>query len=303
MRYEDTKFPARLLFTAVAQGMGDFGFALAGPVGARSVSAATGGTFCGPRLAGTVVAEHSNEWRLGSQDDPARLLVEGLVTLQSAAGETILMSYRGKRSGRYGASGARAGAIFEVNAAGPLDWLNDVSAALYIEQVGADLRFTAYELLDRPAEDGLFLEVAPLYRMSGEGSIGKRHAIAGQTGDRYLTMAEEGCHMAGVLTGTWLKGFAWGPHRTGRAEGSFPWHIDMRVAIRSGEGIGIVQQYMGAISRGLVSPDPQADHSWRTIAIYETELGGPLGWLNDIVAVGKGWKDGGEAHYLYYTLV
>jgi|SRR5579863_2142652 len=108
--------------------------------------------------------------------------------------------------------------------------------------------------------------------------------------------------MTGKVSGSWLKGYSWGPHRTGKGPGTYPWQIDMRVAIRTADGIPIIQQYMGAIARELTSPDANADRSWRTTAIYETEESGPLAWLNGILAIGIGWKEGNEAHYLYFTV-
>lgn len=302
MNHSDTKFPARLLFTIVAEGMGDHSVSFSGPSGTRSVSACTGGHFVGPRLQGSVVAEHSNDWLLASVADPALQLVEGLITLHSDEGETVLVTYRGRKSGRYGPNSARIGMYFDAGM-GSLDWLNDIHAAGYVETVGHDLHITVYELLGRPADDGVMLDVEPLYRMNGSGSIGKRYTVQGQVADRYLSMAEHGCAMAGQLSGTWLKGFSWGPHRTGKAAETFPWQIDMRVALRTDDGTAIIQHYMGAISRDLVSPAADADRSWRTTAIYETEVGGALDWLNGIVAIGIGWKDANEAHYYYYTML
>ena len=249
-----------------------------------------------------MVAEHSNDWLLTSPANPARQLIEGLITLTSDDGDAVLVTYRGRRSGRYDPKSARVGMNFEAGT-GTLDWLNDIHAAGYVETVGRDLHITVYELLGRPADEGIMLDVEPLYRMSGSGSVGKRYTVQGQVADRYLTMAEQECAMAGHLTGTWLKGFSWGPHRTGQGAETFPWQIDMRVAMHTDDGTAIIQQYMGAISRDIVSPAANADRSWRTTAIYETEVGGKLDWINDIVAVGIGWKDANEAHYYYYTLL
>lgn len=301
MQHSDTKFPARLLFKAVAQNLGDQGVVFEGPTGSRAVSACSGGHFDGPRLKGIVVAEHSNEWQLASAGDPALCLIEGLITLRSDDGEVVLMTYRGRKSEINGHSSCRVGVNFEAGM-GALDWLNDLHAVAYVNSDGEDLQFTVYELLGRPADDGCMLDVEPLYRMSGSGSVGKRYSFEGQIADRYLTMAEQSCVMEGKLSGTWLTGYSWGPHRTGKAAGTFPWHIDMRVAMRTEEGIPIIQQYMGAISRDLVDPDPTADRSWRTTAIYEINVTGALGWLNGILAIGIGWKYGNEAHYFYYTL-
>ena len=301
MHHSNTQYPARLLFTAVASAMGDHGVTVAGPIGLRAVSACTGGHFTGPRLSGSVVAEHGNDWLLASATDPALCLVEGLLTLSGDGGETVLATYRGRRSERYGDGRARVGMYFEAGT-GALDWLNDLHAVAYVETVGSDLHFTVHELLGRPADDSIMLAVEPLYRMSGSGSIGKRYSIQGQVADRYLSMAEQGCAMQGQLSGAWLKGFSWGPHRTGEGAGTFPWQIDMRVAMRTDDGTAIVQHYMGAIARELVSIEPDADRSWRTTAIYETAENGPLAWLNGILAIGIGWKEGNEAHYLYYVV-
>ena len=137
MDHSDIKFPARMLFTIVAEGMGDHCVSFSGPSGTRSVSACTGGHFAGPRLQGAVVAEHSNDWLLSSPADPALGLIEGLITLSSDDGDTVLVTYRGRRSGRYGPLSGRVGMVFDAGT-GSLDWLNDRHAAGYVDTVGRE---------------------------------------------------------------------------------------------------------------------------------------------------------------------
>ena len=303
----DTKFPARHLFSATARDLGDHSLAFDGPLGRRSVSRCSGGDFKGDRVAGAVVADLSNEWRVGATGSTE--LVEGLVTLSTDDGGTILMTYRGRRSARYGAETYRAGVTLEADGEA-VDWLNDVHSVAYLRVQGADLQLDVYELLGKPAEDGTLLDVEPLYSMDGKGTVGKRYKVRGPVADRYLTMAEQGCLTEGAISGTWVEGFSWGPHRMARTgsttdwqlQTSFPWHIDMRVVMRTGDDIPVVQQYLGSNSREMVSSDPDADRSWRTTALFETATTGPLSWLNEIVAVGVGWQESREAHYLYYTL-
>jgi hypothetical protein len=308
MNPSDTGFPARHLFTATARGLGDHGLAFDGPLGRRSVSRCSGGDFGGDRVTGTIVANLSNEWRIGATD--VSELVEGLVTLTNGDGATVLMTYRGRRSARYGADAYRVGVTLEADGEA-VDWLNDVHAVAYVHVRDTDLRFEVFELLGRPAEDGVLLEVEPLYSMHGRGTVGERYKVRGQVSDRYLTMAEEGCATEGAIAGTWLEGFSWGPHRMARTdrssewrlEESFPWHIDMRVAMRTGDGVPVIQHYLGSNSREMFSGEADADRSWRTSAVFETATGGPLSWLNEIVAVGVGWQESREANYLYYTLI
>jgi hypothetical protein len=298
----DKKFPARLLFNATTRGLGDHSVSFASPMGRRSVSACSGGDFSGPRVSGTVVKDVSSEWRLSSTADPTLFSVEGLVTLQTDAGEVALMKYLGRGSKRYGPNSYRVGVGFEANV-GPLQWLNDVQAAAYVEIEGSNLRFAVYELLgQRRVEDATSLDVEPLFTLNTREAIGERLKIDGEVTGRYFTTAKQGCTMTGTLSGEWLKGYSWGPHRISKSETGFPWQIDMRVAMRTEDGIPIIQHYTGTVPREHAAPDPQADRSWRTTAVYETEGEGRMSWLNGIVAVGIGWPENNEVKYLYYIL-
>ena len=300
MTPEATGFPASSLIRIEALGLADHALAFEGLSGHRSVSGCKGGHFSGRGVSGDVAAELSNEWRQGALGAGV-VAVEGLVTLKTSTGETILMKYIGRGNADLGATSYRIGAVFEASC-GELDWLNDVCAAGRVTVSGADLHFELFELLGKPGPDSVFLEVTPLYQMRARDSIGQRNVIHGQVADRYLTMAGEGCLATGALEAEWLKGFSWGPHRMGKADKTYPWQIDMRVGMRTAQGTAAIQQYIGTVPRQTVSADPAADRSWRTVAVFETEGEGPLAWINGVVALGIGWKEANEAQYLYYVL-
>ncbi|WP_373077467.1 hypothetical protein [Zhongshania sp.] len=296
-------FPARALITFQALGLGCHELAFDSPHGRRSVSRCFGGSFKGERLAGLIAEDVSNEWRLyaGAGDD--QFSVEGLITLLADGGETILMKYIGRGGGRYGAGSYRIGAVFEAPVASPLAWLNSVSAAGYVEIDGDSLRADLFELLGQASDDATAVEVEPLYQMTGLDSVGDRLTIHGAVSNRYFTMAETGCLAEGALEGMWVKGLSWGPHRMSSSASSLPWQIDMKVMMQTKQGVPVLQQYLGTIPDRTAPGIAPNDPSWRTAAVFETDVNSEQSWLNEVVAVGVGWKEDNEAHYHYYILV
>lgn len=296
------QFPARPLFSITAQSLGDHSVGLDGPQGRRSISRCDGGRFTGERLSGRLVEDVSNEWQMRATCGADIFSVEGLLTLASDEGETVLIKYAGRGGARYGVDRYCVGMIFEAPAA-TLGWLNDICACAYVRVVGGDLQFEVYELLGRAEPEARALRVDPLYAMSGQDSVGERRTIEGAVANRYVSMAETGCLAEGQLKATWLKGMSWGPHRMGFTPTSFPWQIDMRVAMRATSGDIVVQQYIGALPSCIISPEPDADRSWRTVAVFEAPVSGENAWLNVVVALGIGWTENNEAHYRYYALI
>ena len=296
-----SQFPVRKLITIQALGLAAHDAAFQGTHGRRSASRCLGGSFSGVRLAGAVAEDVSNEWRLYDASGTGGFAVEGMVTLLADTGETILMKYIGRGSDRYGATSYRIGAVFEAPVSS-CAWLNSICAAGRVDIEGDTLRFDVFELLGRPGAESGWLDVEPLYRMTGLDTVGNRLTIHGAVANRYFTMAETGCRVEGRLEGMWMKGISWGPHRMAFTPSSLPWQIDMKVMMQTKGGVPVLQQYLGTIPDRFAPGDTPDDASWRTAAVFETDIGSDLGWLNGVVAIGIGWKEHSEAHYHYYVL-
>ena len=50
---------------------------------------------------------------------------------------------------------------------------------------------------------------------------------------------------------------------------ALPFHIDLKVAMTDADGALIVQHYIGANRRDMLSPSPDIDRSWRTVATFD----------------------------------
>jgi hypothetical protein len=295
------QFPARLLFDITVLGMGEHRACFNGPLGRRSVAACSGGHFEGPTLRGTLPIDLSNEWRVQHGGGTSAFSVEGLISLQVETGEVVLLKYIGRGGARHGQNSYRLGITFDASA-GLLDHLNGVCAVGYAEQKGADLSIVVYELLGRPEAGAANLPVKELFTLQGSESVGDRLTLHGPISRRYLTLAAQGCAINGSIKGTMVKGMSWGPHRMSSSKTSFPWQIDMRVTLQTDDELSLLQHYIGTCPAEIASPDPRADRSWRTVAVYEAPIGSALSQFNELVAAGIGWQSGDEAHYIYYEL-
>ncbi len=304
MTDSDAFYASRPLFSMTAKDMGHNVLRHSGAMGVRSAASPNGGTFEGARLRGRIAPGVAAEWQLESLATPGLAFVEGLVTLLGSENDAaILMKYMGRRAARYGESGWRVAATFEAPGDGSYDWLNDVVAAVEVERVGDDLRFTAHELLGRKAAvDAHALKVEPLYRMGASGSVGTRNVVKSPVSTRYISVAEEGCDTRGRLNAHWPAGFSWGAHRASRTDAgeyALPLHIDMRAGLVAENGGFIIQSYIGTTPRSVLDPAPDADRSWITVATFEAPAEGELAYLNEVVALGIGWVEDNEACYEY----
>jgi hypothetical protein len=298
------RFPARPLLTLTAESMNRNRLCHNGPMGVRTVMASTGGAFEGDTLRGHVAPGLATGWMLRSAADPDVAVVEGLITLRTSGGATVLMKYLGRQSAFY-ADEWRIGVLFEAD--GEADWLNDVVAAGRVEARGDDLCFILHELLGRSSPpDAHALAVQPLYTMAASGSVGQRYKIDAPIGGRYLSVAESGCRTQGRLAADWPAGFSWGAHRTAppsKGPLALPFHIDLKVAMTDADDNLILQHYIGANRRDMLSTAPDVDQSWRTVATFEAPLDGPQTYLNQVVALGFGWVENNEACYDYRVML
>jgi len=243
----------------------------------------------------------SNEWRIHHGGGASAFSVEGLISLQVETDEVVLLKYIGRGGSRYGQNSYLLGITFEASI-GSLDYLNGICAVGYATKKGADLNIVVYELLGRSEPGATGLPVKELFTVQGSESVGERLTVHGPTSRRYFTLAAQGCALKGSIAGTMTKGMSWGPHRMSNSETSFPWQIDMRVTLETNDGLSLLQHYIGTCPAEIVSPEPRADRSWRTIAVFEAPVGSDLSWFNEVVAAGIGWQSGDEAHYIYYEL-
>lgn len=298
---EKIRIPARPLFELTATGMGNNVLRHRGIFGTRIVSSPHSGFFRGELLSGIIAPGLANEWQMCSDAAPGVAHIHGLITLIADNGDAILMKYLGRRGPRYGENSWRIAICFEASADGAHDWMNDVTAVGRVDQDGDDLAFRVWELLGRNViTDEHALEAEPLYELKATNSVGERYVVKSPIGGRYLTIAEGGCETSGRLKAHWPTGFAWGAHRTALGDGyGMPFHIDLEVELVADNGEMILQHYIGTNSRAMLSPDPNADRSWRTVAVFEAPAQGPLSYLNDVVALGVGWIEDDEANYVY----
>lgn len=297
------RFPARPLFSIHAEKMASNALRHSGPMGERIMSSPTGGAVQGPALNGRLLPGLASEWQLESATTPGLAWVEGLLSIQPDIGEAVLVKYVGRRSTRYGGQGYRIAMTFDAPADGPHDGLNDVVAVGQVEVRGDDVHFDIHELLSRLSPpDGNALPVELLYEMVAASSVGERHVIHSPIASRYLTIAEEGCDVTGRLKAQWPAGFAWGAHRVAASgEGhNLPLHIDMRPGLRTSDGEALIQHYIGTTPRAVLDPSPDADRSWLTVAAFEAPATGPSAYLNEVLALGIGWVENGEARYEYH---
>ena len=95
------------------------------PQGNRYIVSVPGGTFEGPKLKGTVVANSGGDWLTLRADGSAKLDVR--LTLTTDDGAAILMSYSGILVNGEGGPSIRSAPLFETGAEN-YAWLNRVQA-------------------------------------------------------------------------------------------------------------------------------------------------------------------------------
>jgi hypothetical protein len=302
----DTQLPVEHLFTLTLEGLASDRHDYAGPFGRRVFEIATGGTVRGAQLNGKVLPLLATDYGHASTDGRVRHLDAG-VALQAEDGTVVLMQYRGRASPTYGVGQSRIQAIFTVGA-GPHDWLNGIQAIGYGREEGGQTVFDVYALTGAPESEGATAD-APhgpgrtavaaqfLFRRKSEHVPGaERHTIHGPLGSRYLTLAEGGGAFAGpAMSGQFLPGYSWSPHRIGEQDGQPLLQYDVKTLLRTDDGTPVLMSYTGAYSKHYPAM------SWMTAVLFEVPEG-PHGWLNEIQGVGVGRWAGDGAEYIVYTL-
>ena len=298
--------PVEHLFTLRLDGLLANRHDYAGAFGRRILAKALSGTARGPRFNGTVLPLHATDYGRASTDGTIRQL-EADIGIELDDGTTVLMQYRGRMAPRYGTGGARIQVGFEVEP-GPHGWLNAVQAiGIGEERADGSTVFEIYALTGAapgegdPAPAGLPADYI-FSRKSEHVPGGKRYKVMGPLGARYFTLAEGGGKFTGPqLSGEFLSGFSWSPHRTDVRSGDGTpgpdalWRFDVKTLLREDDGTPILMSYTG------VAAPHYEPGSWVTAILFEAPEG-PHGWLNEVQAIGFGRWAGDGAHYNVYAL-
>jgi hypothetical protein len=137
---QTTTLPVEHLFTVTVQTDPAPTFIANAPQGTRLVVRATGGTFEGGRLNGTVLPG-GGDWVTMRADGSMKLDVR--ITLQTDDGAAILMTYSG--IGLDGGARLRTAPLFETGDE-RYAWLNDVQAVSHGAVVEGGVRYDVYSL-------------------------------------------------------------------------------------------------------------------------------------------------------------
>lgn len=140
------------------------------------------------------------------------------------------------------------------------------------------------------------LPIEFLFHMIGDDAVGERNKFDGPMGGRYMSTPTGGGTLEGPrIRGTLVQGFSWAPHRMKRGMDYGHLQYDARVLIQTEDGHRILGRWHGTNS------PTYADGSWRVGAVFEAE-NGPYAWLNGVVAIGVGRKDGPNVDYRFYAV-
>ena len=114
-----------------------------GPVGTRMIFPVTGGTFDGPRLAGTIVANSGGDWVQVRADGSFRLDVR--ITLRTKDGADIYMAYAGIGVSDAGKTTIRTAPLFETGDE-RYAWLNRIQAVASGASNAGTVSYDVFEL-------------------------------------------------------------------------------------------------------------------------------------------------------------
>jgi hypothetical protein len=302
----DTQIPVSHLFTLTLEGLAQDRHDFMGPFGRRIFEKSNGGAAAGAKIRGKVLPLLATDYGNAGSDGKIRHF-DSSVTLQAEDGTILLMQYRGRASPAYGPGQSRIQAMFTTGA-GTHDWLNGIQAIGFGTEGGGHTRFEVYVLTGAPEAEGAASDVPHgpdrtsvpaqfLFRRKSEHIPGaERHTIRGPLGSRYLTLAEGGGAFAGpAISGEFLAGYSWSPHRIGQQDGQPLLQYDVRTLLRTNEGVPVLMSYTGAYSKSYPAM------SWMTGVLFEVPEG-PAAWLNEIQGVGVGRWAGDGAEYIVYAL-
>jgi hypothetical protein len=306
MTEHNASIPVSHLFTMVLTQARADRHDYVGPFGRRVFDRARGGSLAGAKVNGKVLDLLATDYGQASLDGKIRGF-DAYITAQAEDGTIILMQLRGRASPTYGSGQSRVQIQFTVGP-GAYEWLNEIQAVGIGSESGTDNKYEVYGLTGAPVDD---TPAAPggdpaartalaasflLQRQSQHTPGAERHVIQNPLGGRYLTLAEGGGGFEGPrLSGTFLPGFSWSPHKMGMQNDQPLLHYDVRTLLREADGTPILMSYAGVYS----SAGPAG--AWLTATLFEVPEG-PHDWLNEIQAVGFGQSSGGGAFYKVYAL-
>lgn len=299
-----TQLPVRHLFTVRLEQILSHQHDYVGPFGRRRFAKAVGGTVSGSMMQGKVLDFMATDYGRASDDGQIRAWNMS-VTLQAEDGAIVLMQFRGRSSPAYGPGQMRIQAIFQAPE-GPYGDLNGMQAVGLGREDGDAIVLEVYNVTGVEPADGADdtrpfaeRETLPadfiLRRRSAHVPGAPRHKLEAPLGSRYFTLAEGGGKFEGPrLSGDFLTGFAWGPHRMLPGDVSLM-QYDMETFLKTDDGAEVLMSYTGCAS-------PQyPKHTWVTAALFEVAQG-PHAWLNEVQTVGYGFYRGDGAEYFYYAL-
>jgi len=299
------QIPVEHMFSLRLEGLNEHSHEYAGPFGHRRLEKSTGGTVNGAAMEGRVLELLATDYGRASPDGSIRAF-NASFTLQSRDGTVILMQYRGRASPRYGAGEARIQALFQAPE-GPFGWFNGIQAIGYGREHGGATIFEIYALTGEAGAEGdddtraaAQRRAVPgefIFRRKSEHTPGaKRHEITAPLGSRYFTLAEGGGKIMGPkVSGDYLSGFSWSPHRMKRDGDQLLMQYDVDTLLRADDGSPILMSYTGVTSGRY----PKG--TWMTAALFETTAGAH-DWLNEVQAIGYGRWAGDGAEYSVYAL-
>jgi hypothetical protein len=302
----DLQIAVEHLFTLTLDGLEDHRFDFEGPFGRRAFARASGGQVAGRRLRGKVLPWLATDYGSVSADRTIRQH-EADLAIEAEDGGVVLMRYRGRASPTYGPGQSRIHAVFHAAEDGAHHGLNLVQAIGFGREDGGRTVFEIYALTGGEASapavagaTGADVTAVPaefLFRRKSEHTPGaKRHLISHPLGDRYLSVAEGGGAFAGPrLSGEFVAGYSWSPHRTGDHRGERLQHYDVQTLLRATDGAPILMRYLGVGSQAYGAG------AWMTATLFEAPPG-PHGWLNEVQAVGLGRWAGDGAEYTVCAL-